>query len=100
MISMERELRRKLGETGVTVSRLGLGGHTFMPRYGGEGRAERRELLDMVSTALEEGIDVFDVTIDEERQTLGEIVRELDVRDRAFLACWMSKKHREVPDNS
>ena len=97
---MARELRQKLGETGVTVSRLGLGGHTFAPRYGGEDRAERRELLDIVSTALEEGIDVFDVTADEERQTLGEIVRELDVRNRAFPACWMSKRHKEMPDNS
>jgi len=89
---METALRRPLGKTGVELSRLGLGGHTFLPQYGGMGRAERGELLDIVSTALEEGINLCDVTLDEERECFGSLLKELGARDRIFLTCWMSRK--------
>jgi len=89
---MGEELRGTLGKTEVTVSRLGLGGHTFLQHYGGMDRAGRKELVDIVSTAIDEGINLFDVTYDEERETLGSIMRELDARSKVFLTCWMSKQ--------
>ena len=88
---MDEILRTNLGATGVTISRLGLGGHTFAARYGGMNRAERKELIEIVSTALEEGINLFDVTKDEERETLGSIMKELGVRDRMFVTCWIGR---------
>ncbi len=81
-----------LGATGVTVSRLGLGGHTFLSRYGGMDRAERPELVRIVETAISAGINLFDVTWDEERETFGSLVREMKIRDRIFLSCWMSSQ--------
>jgi len=86
------KLRTTLGNTGVELSRLGLGGHTFLPRYGGMDRADRVELRNIVVTAVEEGINLLDVTLDEERIVGGELLKDLGVRDSVFLTCWLSKK--------
>jgi len=88
-----------LGKTGVEVSRLGLGGHTFLPRYGGMDRAGSIELRDIVATAIEEGINLFDVTLDEERQMLAALLRDIGARERVFLTCWMSKKLTQEPQD-
>ena len=89
---MTSDVTRTLGKTGVEVSRLGLGGHTFLPRYGGMDRAEREELRDIVAAAIEEGVNLFDVTYDEERKIFGALMEELGARHSVFLTCWMSKQ--------
>ena len=93
---MRLPLRSQLGKTGVEVSRLGLGGHTFLPCYGGLERASRHELMDIVNLAIEEGINLFDVTFDEERQVCGSMLAELGVRDRIRLSCWTSKEKTQT----
>lgn len=77
----------ELGDTGMELSAIGLGGHEFfdggvrgfnteereqavtpglnLDGFGGERR------LAVVRTAIENGINVFDVTIDEEKDALG-----------------------------
>ncbi len=85
-------MKSKLGATEEQISRLGVGGHTFSSRYGGTERAERGELLEIVRTAIEEGINLFDVTLDEEREVFGSLLKELRLRDSVFLSCWMSKQ--------
>jgi len=93
---MRLPLKRMLGKTGVEISRLGLGGHTFLPNYGGMEQAEYFELLDIVNTAIAEGINLFDVTYDEERKLLGSLLNELYIRDKVFLSCWMSKQKTQT----
>ncbi len=85
------------GSTGVDVPRLGLGGHTFLSEYGGMGHAERAELLEIVTTAVGAGMNLFDVTFDEERVLFGSCLSELGLRDRIFLSCWMAQKKTESP---
>ncbi|MDQ1317013.1 MAG: hypothetical protein QG641_1453 [Candidatus Poribacteria bacterium] len=89
-------LRKTLGKTGAEISRLGLGGHTFLPNYGGMVQAEYNELMDIVNTAIGEGINLFDVTYDEERKLLGSLLNELNIRDKIFLSCWMSKQKTQT----
>ena len=93
---MAPSLLRQLGSTGLAVSRLGLGGHTFLAHYGGLERAERSELLAIVTAALEAGISYFDVTYDEERALLGELTAELRVRERIVLSAWMSRDRTQT----
>ena len=82
---MRLPLKRMLGKTGVEISRLGLGGHTLLPNYGGMDQAEYHELLDIVNIAVTEGINLFDVTYDEERKLLGSLLNELHIRDNGYL---------------
>ncbi len=63
-----------------------------MRHYGGMDRADHAELVDIVATALDEGVNLFDVTHDEERAMLGAIMTELGARTRMFLTCWISKE--------
>jgi aryl-alcohol dehydrogenase-like predicted oxidoreductase len=86
------ESRAALGATGIEVSRLGIGGHTFLSRYGGMDRAAQGEIRRIVETAVAEGITLFDVTWDEERRVFGALVRELGIRQQITLTCWMQRK--------
>jgi aryl-alcohol dehydrogenase-like predicted oxidoreductase len=85
------------GDTGVELSAIALGGHEYLPEgpmrgfnedfeaavepgvafegYGGE---RRREL---VRTALEAGLTLFDATIDAEKEALGRNLDDLDADD-------------------
>jgi len=84
----------ELGDTGVEMSAIGLGGHEYfeggvrgfnpeereqavtpglnLDGFGGDRR------LAVVRTALERGITLFDVTIDEEKAALGRNLETLD----------------------
>lgn len=85
--------RSVLGRTGLEVSRLALGGHEYLadgrsrgfnedmklavtPGHigSGYGGAKRRKVL---AAAYDLGINVFDVTIDSEKEALGRNLREL-----------------------
>jgi aryl-alcohol dehydrogenase-like predicted oxidoreductase len=86
---------RRLGKTGIDVSVIGLGGHEFHP--GGEVRGfhdnyklavtaghvfpgfglQDREKL--VKSALDIGINIFDCTIDSEKEAMGRILKHLTV---------------------
>jgi aryl-alcohol dehydrogenase-like predicted oxidoreductase len=84
---------RELGNTGVLVSQLALGGHEYLPNgrsrgfnedmrlavtpghvAAGYGGPKRREVL---AAAYDLGINVFDVTIDSEKEALGRNLREM-----------------------
>lgn len=85
--------RRPFGSTGLRLSRLALGGHEYLPDgrsrgfnenmkqavspgYVGEGYGgpKRRQVL---AAAYDLGINVFDVTIDSEKEALGRNLREM-----------------------
>ena len=84
---------KPLGQTGIQISMLALGGHEYLPdgrsrgfnedmalavtpgHVGhGYGGPKRREVL---ATAYDLGINVFDVTIDSEKEALGRNLRDL-----------------------
>ncbi|MCZ6635817.1 MAG: aldo/keto reductase [bacterium] len=84
---------RPVGDSGVEISVIGLGGHEYLddgksrgfnedrqeavrPGYVGEGYGgeKRRELLRV---AFEAGINFFDVTIDPEKEALGRNLKEV-----------------------
>lgn len=107
--------RQPLGSTGITLSALALGGHEYMadgrsrgfnedmalavtPGHVGRGYGgpKRREVL---ATAYELGIDVFDVTIDSEKEALGRNLRdmpppyEIFVQTRPEGMCYSYDRH-------
>ena len=85
--------KRELGQTGLQLSLMALGGHEYLPDgrsrgfnedmrlatspgYIGEGYGgpKRRQVL---KAAYDLGINIFDVTIDSEKEALGRNLREL-----------------------
>ncbi len=92
---------RNLGSTGIEVSVVGLGGHEFHPDSRVAGFGDNKELavtpghifpgfggenrLRIVETALEAGINLFDLTIDSEKEAMGRILREVDVKDGVLI---------------
>lgn len=96
---MQQRLIKEFGITGVELSTIGLGGHTFLPRYGGLDRADREELKKIVSTSVDKGINLFDVTYDEERKVFGSLAKELGIRQHIFLTCWMPKERTRTADD-
>jgi len=87
--------RQILGQTGLEVSWLGLGGHlfpsypvTYYPGFYGrrfmehEAESIRR---DVIETALNHGINLLAADFDFEARALGRILRDLHVRDQVII---------------
>lgn len=87
----------EVGDTGVEVSAVALGGHEYLPGGGmrgfdedfaaavepgvnfeGFGGEQRRAVVE---TALDRGVTLFDATIDSEKEALGRNLAELDAHD-------------------
>jgi aryl-alcohol dehydrogenase-like predicted oxidoreductase len=92
---------RQIGDTGVQVSILGLGGHEYLddgssrgfhedgakavtPGYlfEGFGGPQRRAVLQ---AALNAGINVLDATIDSEKEALGRNLQEVDLPHEVYV---------------
>ena len=92
---------RNLGRTGIKVSVVGLGGHEFHPDSRVAGFGDNKDLavtpghifpgfggenrLRIVETALEAGVNLFDLTIDSEKEAMGRILRAVDVKDEILI---------------
>ncbi len=88
-------LYKRLGDTDVELSIIGLGGHEYLTNGKSRGFNEdsRRavtpgEIFDgfggpgrqaVVAAALENGINLFDATMDSEKEALGRNLQELDI---------------------
>lgn len=84
---------REMGRTGLRVSELALGGHEYLPNGRSRGFNEDMKLAvtpgyiaegyggpkrkEVLAAAYELGINLFDVTIDSEKEALGRNLREL-----------------------
>lgn len=89
---------RTFGSTDVVVSRIGLGSHMFPlcnPRWDGYhgkgiredvGYAEKRSIFER---ALELGVVLFDCDFPFEKELVGQIVADLEVREGVVLASWV-----------
>ena len=88
-------LYKRLGDTDVELSIIALGGHEYLPDgksrgfnedskravtpgeiFAGFGSARRQSVL---AAALDNGINMFDATIDSEKEALGRNLQELDI---------------------
>ena len=85
--------RRSFGRTGMMLSRLALGGHEYLPDGRSRGFNEDFKLAvspghvgvgyggpkrkQVLAAAYDLGINLFDVTIDSEKQALGANLREM-----------------------
>jgi aryl-alcohol dehydrogenase-like predicted oxidoreductase len=94
---------RRLGNTDVELSIIGLGGHEYLPNgksrgfnepvdahlavkpgqiYPGFGGPRRKEII---SLAYDHGINFFDVTVDSEKEALGRNLKELPPPHEIFI---------------
>ncbi len=87
---------RRLGKTGLMVSEIGFGGHHYAMRQRFESKEPgfdyRQQRTRQVAVALENGVNYFDTTYDNEAECLGDALLELKARDKCFIACdyWMN----------
>ena len=77
--------KRRLGRTGLMVSEIGFGGHSWsyakVPDGGKMRVASEKEALEMVRTGLEMGVNYFDsVTPHPEHTVPGKAVKKLNPR--------------------
>ena len=95
----ERQVaHRTLGKTGLDVSEIGFGGHSWsyprVPLANGEYRKVTiDEAVEMISAGLDMGVNFFDsCTPMDESSTPGEALWRLKARDRAIVSIRVSHK--------
>jgi aryl-alcohol dehydrogenase-like predicted oxidoreductase len=92
---------RTYGNTNVSLSVIGLGGHEYLPNGSSRGFNEHRgeavkpgyvgegyggpQRLAVLETALHNGVNFFDVTIDPEKEALGRNLREVTIPHDIFI---------------
>jgi aryl-alcohol dehydrogenase-like predicted oxidoreductase len=93
-----RVAQRVLGKTGLKVSEIGFGGHSWsiagVPAAGGSLRKVTvNEAVDMIRAGLEMGVNFLDsCTPLEESSTPGEAVKRLHARDRVIISIRVSHR--------
>jgi aryl-alcohol dehydrogenase-like predicted oxidoreductase len=92
---------RPYGNTGISLSVIGLGGHEYLPNGSSRGFNEDRgaavkpgytgvgyggpQRLAVLETALQNSVNFFDVTIDPEKEALGRNLREISIPHDIFI---------------
>jgi len=95
--------KRKLGKTGLAVSEIGFGGHSWSYARVGDGRGGKRkptfdEAVRMISVGLEIGVNFFDSCTPEEEHTVpGEAVKRLNKRKEVIVSARLCHKMKGVP---
>ena len=93
---------RRLGKTGLKVSEVGFGGHSWYYKKvpdgkGGYRRVTIDEAVKMIEAGLEMGVNFFDsCTPVEESAIPGEALHRLKARDRAIISIRVSHKMKGV----
>ena len=93
---------RTLGKTGLRVSEVGFGGHSWAYKQVPDGKGGRRkvnidEAVEMIRTGMEMGVNFFDsCTAHEESLIPGEALRRLKKRDEAIVSIRVSHKMKGV----
>lgn len=94
--------RRTLGKTGLLVSEVGFGGHSWnyarvADGKGGLRRTTLEEATRMISLGLEMGVNVFDsCTPLEEHSMPGEVIKRLNKRDEIIVCARLCHKMKGV----
>jgi len=101
----QRVKHRTLGKTGLSVSEIGFGGHSWSYRRvplpgGGYRKPTIEEATEMIRLGLEWGVNFFDsCTPLEESSVPGEALRRLRARERAIVSIRVSHKMKGVPND-
>jgi uncharacterized protein len=97
--------QRVLGKTGLKVSEIGFGGHSWsiasLPAAGGSLRKVTvEEAVEMIRAGLEMGVNFLDsCTPLEESATPGEAIKRLKARDRVIVSVRVSHKMKGRPQD-
>lgn len=97
--------QRVLGKTGLKVSEIGFGGHSWsiasLPAAGGSLRKVTvEEAVEMIRAGLEMGVNFLDsCTPLEESATPGEALKRLKARDRVIVSIRVSHKMKGRPQD-
>jgi aryl-alcohol dehydrogenase-like predicted oxidoreductase len=89
---------RPLGKTGLRISEVGFGGHSWSYKRVPDGNGEFRlvsidEAVEMIGAGLEMGVNFLDsCTPMEEASTPGEALKRLGARDQVILSARVSHK--------
>ncbi|WP_164545739.1 aldo/keto reductase [Paenibacillus albus] len=70
------------------LSKLGLGGHTFIEELGNDPLASFEEQCTIVRECLDNGIQLIDTTYYQERVALGNVLRALGRRQEVQIMAW------------
>lgn len=70
------------------VSRLVVGGHSFIPELGNDPAIDFDGQLEIVNECLDQGINCFDTTYEPERIALGGVLEALGRRREARIIAW------------
>lgn len=95
--------RRVLGKTGLKVSEIGFGGHSWNFKRvpddkGGLRRVTLDEARNMISLGLDMGVNFFDsCTPREEHSVPGEVIKQLRRRDDIIVSARLCHKMKGVP---
>ncbi len=96
---------RTLGRTGLKVSEIGFGGHSWYYRRVPDGKGDFRqptieEAVEMIAAGLDMGVNTFDSgTPLLECSTPGEALKRLKARDKAILTVRVSHKMKGVKED-
>ncbi len=94
--------RRVLGKTGLSVSEIGFGGHSWAYKQIPDGKGGLRrptvdEAAEMIAAGLDMGVNFLDsCTALEESSTPGEVIKRLKARDKVIVSIRVSHKMKGV----
>lgn len=94
--------RRVLGKTGLSVSEIGFGGHSWAYKQIPDGKGEFRrptveEATEMIGAGLDMGVNFLDsCTALEESSTPGEAIKRLKARDKVIISIRVSHKMKGI----
>lgn len=93
---------RMLGKTGLKVSEIGIGGHSWAYKQvpdgkGGLRRPTVEEAMRMIGDAMDKGVNFLDsCTALEESSTPGEALKRLGARDKVLVSIRVSHKMKGI----
>ena len=96
---------RVLGKTGLKVSEIGFGGHSWKYKQVPDGEGGFREptideAVEMIRAGMEMGVNFFDsCTAPVESSTPGQALKILKARDKAVVSIRVSHKMKGIPDD-
>lgn len=96
---------RELGKTGLKVSEIGFGGHSWSYPQVPDGKGDLRrisidEAVEMIREALDMGVNYFDsCTPHRECSIPGEALKRLGKRDRAVICVRPTRKMKGIPSD-
>ncbi|MHB8899647.1 MAG: aldo/keto reductase [Thermoguttaceae bacterium] len=97
--------RRRLGKTGLVVSEIGFGGHSWSFKRVPDGQGGLRKLTQaeaerIIRVGLEMGVNFFDSCTPEEEHTIpGQVIKQLGIRDQVVVSARCCHRMKGVPED-